>query len=104
VLWFNDSAHRELGASSQLVFGVLGDAFDLFLVMLTLAALLLIGVRRLWRLNPVVRGALAYLAASLVLYGLVTYGNFRHRLAMDPMMILVATPLLVSLTALRGER
>jgi hypothetical protein len=104
ALWFNDSAHRELGTSSALVFGVLGDAFDFFLVLLALAALVLIGARRLWRLNPVTRGALAYLAASLVLYGLVTFGEFRYRLMMEPMLILVATPLLVSLPVLRGER
>jgi hypothetical protein len=57
---------------------------------------IVIGGRRLWRLHPVLRGALAYLVASLVTYGFVYYGQFRYRLAMEPLMILVATPLLVT--------
>ena len=54
------------------------------------------GARRLWRLHPMMRGVLAYLAACLVVYGFVYYGQFRYRLPMEPLMILVATPLVVS--------
>jgi hypothetical protein len=96
-VWFNAAGDRELGSSSLVVFNVLGDAFDYFLIAVTLAALVLLGPRRLWRFHPVMRGALAYLAVSLVTYGFVYYGQYRYRLAMEPMMILVATPLLVSL-------
>ena len=56
----------------------------------------MLGARRLWRFHPLMRGVLAYLAASLVTYGFVYYGQFRYRLAMEPLMILVATPLIVS--------
>ena len=48
------------------------------------------------------RGVLAYLAACLVVYGFVYYGQFRYRLPMEPLMILVATPLVVSLWQARG--
>jgi 4-amino-4-deoxy-L-arabinose transferase-like glycosyltransferase len=95
-IWFNAPGAYEVGSSSRVLFSVLGDAFDYFLMLLTLAALVLLGGRRLWRLYPVMRGVLAYLAASLVVYGFVYYGQFRYRLAMEPLMILVATPLIVS--------
>jgi 4-amino-4-deoxy-L-arabinose transferase-like glycosyltransferase len=94
---FNDKSHRELGTSSLLLFSVLGDAFDYFLILLTLAALALIGVRRLWRFHPLMRGALAYLAASLVAYGFVFFGESRYRLPMEPLMILLATPLILAI-------
>ena len=95
-IWFNAEPVRELGTSSILVFSVIGDAFDYFLILLTIAALVLIGARRLWRLNPMMRGVLAYLVASLVTYGVVYYGQFRYRLPMEPLMILVATPLILT--------
>ena len=50
------------------------------------------------------RGVLAYLALSLVTYGFVYYGQFRYRLPMEPLMILVATPLLVRVWAQRARR
>jgi 4-amino-4-deoxy-L-arabinose transferase-like glycosyltransferase len=94
-IWFNAEGDRQLGTSSLLVFSVLADAFDYFLLLVTIAALVLIGGRRLWRFHPLMRGVLAYLAASLVIYGFVYYGQFRYRLPMEPLMILVATPLIV---------
>jgi Dolichyl-phosphate-mannose-protein mannosyltransferase len=102
--WFNAPGDRQLGTSSQHFFGVVGSGFDYLLLLLTVATLVLVGVRRLWRLHPVMRGALAYLGASLLLYGIVYHGELRFRLPMEPFMILVATPLLVSAPALRGER
>lgn len=94
-IWFNAEGDRQLGKSSLIVFGVLGDAFDYFLIFLTLASLVVLGGRRLWRSHPLMRGALAYLAVSLLVYGFVYYGQFRYRLPLEPLMILVATPLLV---------
>lgn len=85
------------------MFGVLGDALDYFLILAAIAAVVLLGARRLWRFHPLMRGALAYLAASLVTYGFVYYGQFRYRLAMEPLMILVATPLLIALWQGRGR-
>lgn len=94
-IWFNAEGDRQLGASSLIVFGVLGDAFDYFLIFLTLASLVVLGGKRLWRSHPLMRGVLAYLAVSLVVFGFVYYGQFRYRLPLEPLMILVATPLLV---------
>lgn len=94
-LWFNADGHQEVGTSSVLLYGVLGDALDYFLLLVTIAALVLIGPRRLWRWHPLMRGVLGYLAASLVTYGFIYYGQFRYRLVMEPLMILVATPLLL---------
>jgi hypothetical protein len=78
------------------VFAPLGGGFDYFLARLTGAALVLIGARRLWRFHPLMRGVLAYLAASLLTYGLVYYGDYSFRLLMEPLMIIVAAPLVVS--------
>jgi 4-amino-4-deoxy-L-arabinose transferase-like glycosyltransferase len=94
-IWFNAEGDRQLGTSSLLVFSVLADAFDYFLLLATIAALVIIGGRTLWRFHPLMRGVLAYLVASLVTYGFVYYGQFRYRLPMEPLMILVATPLIV---------
>lgn len=104
---YNDDTQRQLGMSSQLVFSVLGDGLDYFLILLAVGALVLLGARRLWRFHPVTRGALAYVAASLVVYGVFYYGQFRYRLPIEPMMVLLATPLIVTIwerrPALRGE-
>jgi 4-amino-4-deoxy-L-arabinose transferase-like glycosyltransferase len=101
-IWFNAPGGRPVGTSSVLVFSVVGDAFDYFLILVTLASVVLLGARRLWRFHPLMRGALAYLIASLVTYGFVYYGQFRYRLPMEPLMILVATPLLLAVWARRG--
>jgi 4-amino-4-deoxy-L-arabinose transferase-like glycosyltransferase len=95
--WINAGQpyQHELGSSSVLVFTVLADAFGYFLLFVTLASLVLIGVRRLWRLAPGMRGVLAYLALCLVNYGVVYYGQWRYRIPMEPFMILISTPLLV---------
>ncbi|MGI8633626.1 MAG: glycosyltransferase family 39 protein [Solirubrobacterales bacterium] len=39
------------------------------------------------------RGALALLVAAVPLYGFVLYGNFRYRVPLEPLMILLAAPL-----------
>jgi 4-amino-4-deoxy-L-arabinose transferase-like glycosyltransferase len=95
--WLNagQSYQHQLGISSVLVFTVLSDAFGYFLLFLTLASAVLIGVGRLWRMHPGMRGVLAYLALCLVNYGVIYYGQWRYRIPMEPFMILVATPLLV---------
>jgi 4-amino-4-deoxy-L-arabinose transferase-like glycosyltransferase len=85
----------QLGTSSIVVFTVLADSFGYFLLFVTLASAALIGVRRLWRAHPGMRGVLAYLALCLVNYGVIYYGQWRYRIPMEPFMILVAAPLLV---------
>jgi 4-amino-4-deoxy-L-arabinose transferase-like glycosyltransferase len=102
-IWFNASGDYQVGSSSRVVFNVLGDGFDYFLIFAALAALVLLGARRLWRLDPIMRGVLAYLAASLVTYGFIYYGQFRYRLSLEPLLILVATPLLLALWRGRGR-
>jgi hypothetical protein len=52
--------------------------------------------RVLWRTHLGTQGALAYLAVCLFVYGFVYYGQFRYQIPMEPLMILVATPLIVS--------
>ncbi len=96
TIWFNPPPDRALNTSALRIYMPLGDAFDYFLIFVTLASLLVFGARRLWRLHPLMQGVLAYLVLSLVTYGFVYYGQFRYRLVMEPMMILVATPLLVA--------
>ncbi len=92
---YNDDAQRQLGTSSSLVFSVLGDGLDYLVTLLSLAALVLLGARRLWSFHPVIRGALAYVGASLAVYGLFYYGQFRYRMPMMPLLVLVAAPLVV---------
>ena len=55
----------------------------------------------LWR-NPLGRAGIALTAISLVLYGFVLYGNFRYRMPLQPVMILLAAPLVTRLWEQRG--
>ena len=102
-IWFNAGEVHELGSSSLVVFNVLGDAGDYLVILLALASLVLVGGRRLWRFHPIMRGVLAYLAGSLVTYGFIYYGQFRYRLAMEPLMILMALPLLLGVWRQRDK-
>jgi 4-amino-4-deoxy-L-arabinose transferase-like glycosyltransferase len=87
----------ELRTSSIVVFTVLADAFSYFLFFATVAAVVLLGPRRLWRAHRGLRAVLAYLALCLLNYGVVYYGQWRYRLPMEPFMIILAAPLLVRL-------
>jgi 4-amino-4-deoxy-L-arabinose transferase-like glycosyltransferase len=86
---------RQLTTSSTLIFAGLADALGYFLFWVTLASLVVLGPRRLWRSAPVMQGVLAYLALCLVNYGFVYYGQWRYRIPMEPLMVLVAAPFLV---------
>jgi hypothetical protein len=44
----------------------------------------------------------AVFALSAFLYGFVFYGNFRYRAPLEPLMILLAAPVLVRLWDVRG--
>jgi 4-amino-4-deoxy-L-arabinose transferase-like glycosyltransferase len=102
-VWFNaPDGERQLGTSSLIVFTRLGDGLGYFLLLATLASLLLIGPRRLWRSSAAMRAVLAYLAACLVAYGFVYYGQHRYRVPMEPFMVLVATPLILAIWAQRA--
>jgi 4-amino-4-deoxy-L-arabinose transferase-like glycosyltransferase len=100
-LWLNAPGRRQVGTSGLIIHSVLGDAFGYFLLFASLASLVVLTARRLWRLHPGMRGVLAYLGACLVAYGFVYYGQWRYRLPMEPFMLLVATPLLMGVWSRR---
>jgi 4-amino-4-deoxy-L-arabinose transferase-like glycosyltransferase len=60
--------------------------------------------RALWRRRPILRGALVYLAFSAVLYCFVFFGFFRYQAALEPLMLLVAAPLIARLVGMRAQR
>lgn len=57
--------------------------------------------RRLWR-QPLSRAALVALITALVLYGFFYFGSYRYRFPMEPLMILVAAPLVTGVWRSRG--
>lgn len=77
---------------------VIGIAADIawygLLTLFVLALLLLWPV--LWR-NTLGRAGIALTALSLVLYGFLLYGNFRYRMPLEPVMIMLAAPLAAGL-------
>jgi 4-amino-4-deoxy-L-arabinose transferase-like glycosyltransferase len=79
----------------QVPIRVLADATFYALLAATLASLALFG-RALWR-RDATRGVLVLFLAALFMYGFVYYGNFRYRAPLEPLMLLVAAPLLVRL-------
>jgi 4-amino-4-deoxy-L-arabinose transferase-like glycosyltransferase len=91
---------RPLGQDATTRLGTLADAGYYALLTLLVASLLVFGLRSFLR-TRLLRAAVAYLAFSLVLYGFVLYGNFRYRIPLEPLMILVASPLVARLAGLR---
>jgi hypothetical protein len=80
-------------ASTAVLAGVIADvAWYGLLALFALALLLLWPV--LWR-NPLGRAGIALTVLSLFLYGFVLYGNFRYRMPLEPVMIMLVAPLLV---------
>jgi 4-amino-4-deoxy-L-arabinose transferase-like glycosyltransferase len=86
---------RDLGTPVR----VLADAAYYGLLAATVGSLFLFW-RALWR-RPMTRGALTLFAGALFLYGFVYYGNYRYRVPLEPLMILIAAPLLVRAWDLR---
>jgi 4-amino-4-deoxy-L-arabinose transferase-like glycosyltransferase len=54
--------------------------------------------------NGVLRACLAYMSASIMLYAIVLYGQFRYHVPLEPMMILISAPLVSQLIAVRSRR
>ena len=99
-IWINHvrAGPKPLSPSNTVVVGVVADFAYYSLLLLTIASIVLVpAVRR----RRITRGVLGLFAASLVLYGFVLYGNFRYRAALEPLMILVAVPLVIRVAALR---
>jgi 4-amino-4-deoxy-L-arabinose transferase-like glycosyltransferase len=79
-------------AQAGVLMGTIADVGWYGLLAVTVLALVILG-RRLWR-TPATRASIVVIATALVLYGFVFYGNFRYRMPLEPLMILLAAPLL----------
>jgi hypothetical protein len=95
--------HPILSTNAQTRLVILADLTFYLLLASFFASLLVFGMA-LWRRRPILRGPLAYLAIAVVLYGFVFYGGFRYHAALEPLMLLVAAPLLARLWAMRSQR
>ncbi len=105
-LWIDaqaSSKHPVLTRAAQNRLRILADIGGYALLTAFLTSLVVFG-KALWRRRPLLRGALAYFAVALVMYGFVFYGGFRYRAALEPLMLLVAAPLVARLWALRQQR
>lgn len=100
--WVNagPAGERPVGEDAVSPVRVGADAAWYALLAATIASLLVLG-RPLWR-RPVVRGVLVIFTGSLVLYGFVYYGNYRYRVPLEPLMLLVAAPLAARVWARRA--
>jgi hypothetical protein len=78
-------------ANTAVLLGVVADVAWYGLLGLFVLALVILWPE-LWR-NPLGRAGIALTAISLFLYGFVLYGNFRYRMPLEPVMILLAAPL-----------
>jgi 4-amino-4-deoxy-L-arabinose transferase-like glycosyltransferase len=101
--WVNagDPGKRPFGDKLGTPVRVIADTAYYALLAATVASILLFA-RALWR-NAVTRGVLVLFAGSLVMFGFVYYGNYRYRVPLEPLMLLVASPLLAALPDLRGR-
>jgi 4-amino-4-deoxy-L-arabinose transferase-like glycosyltransferase len=101
-IWINSvqKGPTPFSEPNRVRIGALADFAYFSLLFLTIAAVVLVPeVRR----NRVTRGVLGLFAAALVFYGFVLYGNFRYRASLEPLMILLAAPLLVRMWELRSR-
>ncbi|MFN8133587.1 MAG: glycosyltransferase family 39 protein [Solirubrobacteraceae bacterium] len=80
---------------------VLADFAYYSLLTLFIGSLLVFGRRLLG--NAVLRGALIYIGVLVFLYSIVLYGNFRYRVPLEALMLLVAAPLAVKIWELRDR-
>jgi 4-amino-4-deoxy-L-arabinose transferase-like glycosyltransferase len=85
-------APKAISDTTAIPFGNLADLFFYGLLAFTIVAA--IGAWRNRPLPPAQRALWLLLGASLVLYGVVLYGNYRYRVPLEPLMILLAAPLL----------
>ena len=103
--WLNNVAagdDKPVTGNVYVVMSAILDAAYYALLALTVLAVVLFR-RELWA-QPVLRGILVLGMVALVLYGLVFYGNPRYRAPLEPLMILLAAPLLAALPELRARR
>jgi 4-amino-4-deoxy-L-arabinose transferase-like glycosyltransferase len=102
--WLNEPGAKPLlGHNAAVRFNTLADIGGYALLTLFVASLAVFG-KALWRRRPILRGALVYLIISAVLYGFVFFGFFRYFAALEPLLLLVAAPLIARLWTLRAQR
>ncbi|MEX1141796.1 MAG: glycosyltransferase family 39 protein [Thermoleophilaceae bacterium] len=95
--WSQPAGRGAPPAVSDDVATMVGAVADLlFYALLGLTLLAGVAARRSRPLPPERRALWLLLGAALVLYGFVLYGNFRYRLPLEPVMLLLAAPLLTS--------
>jgi hypothetical protein len=92
-----------LSRNAQARLVLLGDITFFVLLTAFLASLAVLG-SALWRRRALLRGVLAFLAVMAVMYGFVFYGGVRYHAALEPLMLLVAAPLVVRLARMRAQR
>lgn len=90
---------RAVGRDATARLSIVADAAYYALLTLFVTSLVVFG--RAFLRTRLLRAAIAFLALALVLYGFVFYGNFRYRIPLEPLMILVAAPLVGRLADLR---
>jgi len=80
-----------LDHAQEVRLGVLANAGYYALLALAVASVTLLR-RRLWA-NPLSRAVLVTVITALFLYGFLYFGSYRYRLPLEPLMILLAAPL-----------
>jgi len=74
-----------------------------YLLLTAFATSLLVFGRTIFR-NTALRASAAYLAVTTTFYSVVLYGQFRYHVPLEPLMILIAAPLIAQLVAVRSRR
>jgi 4-amino-4-deoxy-L-arabinose transferase-like glycosyltransferase len=101
AVWVAPNDDRQaLSSVAQARLGQLADLFWFGLLAMTVLSVLAFG-RVLWR-NRILLGSLAFICVGLFLYGWLFYGNFRYHAPLEPLMILIAAPLVTRLRTLRA--
>lgn len=77
--------------------------FSYYLLLASMIVSMIVFGRRLWA-NRLLLGCLVLICISVVLYSFVFYGNFRYRMPLEPVMMLIAAPLAARLMQLRRRR
>lgn len=102
--WLNEPGAKPLlGHNAAGRFATLADIGGYALLTAFVGSLVVFG-KALWRRRPILRGVLVYLAISALLYGFVFFGFFRYLAGLEPLMLLVAAPLVAQLLRLRAQR
>jgi hypothetical protein len=101
--WVNGGPAGQKPIGTDLInpISVTADAAWFALLACTIASLIVLW-RSLWQV-PLVRAVLLLFTGSLFLYGFLYYGNYRYRVPLEPLMMLVSAPLITRVWARRRE-